>query len=149
MKHYDDPQETVLRAAALPFAVIAVGSLIGWSIAKGGDAAIGVTVATVIVGLFFYSGFYIEKRVREVHPIAAMSAAMASFTLKFVVLGGLLIAFRDTDLFDRDAFGITAIALTIGWLVGEVRAFTKARFLYVATEAMKTPAPASESLSDD
>ncbi len=149
MKHYDDPQDTVLRGALVPFGVISVASLIGWSIGKGGHAAIGVAVAIALVGLFFYSGFYIEKRVREVHPMAAMGAAMASFALKFLVLGGLLVALRDTDLFDTDAFGITAIALAIGWLGGEVRAFTKARFLYVLTDAASTSQPASNPSDED
>lgn len=130
MKHYEDPQQTVLRAAVIPYLLIGIVSAIAWGLAKGGHALVGVAVAFGIVGLFFGSGFYIEKRVRDAHPMAAMSAAMASFAIKFMLLGGFLIGFRNTDAFDVNAFGITAIALAAGWLGGEVRAFTKARFFY-------------------
>lgn len=138
MKHYDDPQQTVVRAALIPYAIIAVISFVAWSVAKGKDAAVGVVVATVLVGLFFGSGFVIEKRVRELHPMAVMGAAMAGFAIKFMLLGTLLLVFRNTSLFDTNAFGITAIALSIGWLGGEVIAFTKARFLYTDAGA-KSP----------
>ena len=55
---------------------------------------------------------------------------MSGFAIKFMLLAIFLIVLRNTDAFDANAFGISAVCLALAWLTGEVRGFTKARFLY-------------------
>lgn len=124
------PQTMVLRSALIPFGVLAVPLLVGWSIAKGRDGALGAGLAAVIVAVFFGSGFYVERKVRTADPMVVMSVAMAGFAIKFFALAVILIALRNTNAFDPTAFASTAIGLAVAWLAGEVRAFVKGQFYY-------------------
>jgi ATP synthase protein I len=38
-----------------------------------------------------------------------------------------LVLFRGTTLFDNRAFGLTLLAVTVGWIAGEVIGFVRAK----------------------
>ena len=132
------PQQIALKGALIPYAVVAVIFVVAWSATRGADGALGAGLATVLVGVFFGSGFYLERKVRTADPMVVMAVAMAGFAIKFMGLAGILVALRGTDLFDPTAFASTSISLAVAWLAGEVRAFTKGQFFYTDPGAKST-----------
>ncbi len=60
-------------------------------------------------------------------PAGVMIGAMTSLAGKILLLMLFLVAFRDTTLFDNRAFGFTLLAVTIGWIAGEVVGFVRAK----------------------
>jgi ATP synthase protein I len=60
-------------------------------------------------------------------PAGVMIGAMTSLAGKILLLMVFLVAFRGTTLFDNQAFGFTLLAVTVGWIAGEVVGFVRAK----------------------
>jgi hypothetical protein len=59
-----------------------------------------------------------------------MALAMFSYFAKVIVMGVFLLLITrltSPSTVDRTSFGVSAIAIAIGWLGGEIRAFFKLR----------------------
>ena len=64
-----------------------------------------------------------------------MSAALALYLFKVIVLFGLLALFKKATVFDGRVFGFSVLAATLAWTFAEVRTHARQRVLYVQPEA--------------
>lgn len=109
---------------AVPLAVIGVVLSL---VLRGSSGLIGGLIGAVIgLGLGFV-GTGVMKGTAQASPTGVMIGAMASFGAKFIVLLVFLIVFRGTTLFDNEAFAFTLLAVTVGWIGGEVVGFIRAK----------------------
>ena len=109
---------------AVPLAVI--GVVLSLAL-RGNSGLIGGLIGAVIgLGLGFV-GTGVMKGTAQASPTGVMIGAMASFGAKFIVLLVFLIVFRGTTLFDNEAFAFTLLAVTVGWIGGEVVGFIRAK----------------------
>jgi hypothetical protein len=63
--------------------------------------------------------------------MVTMALAMFSYFAKVILVGALLLVvtrLTSPETVDRGSFGISAIAITLAWLTGEIRAFLRLRF---------------------
>jgi ATP synthase protein I len=109
---------------AVPLAVIGVVLSL---VLRGSSGLIGGLIGAMIgLGLGFV-GTGVMKGTAQASPTGVMIGAMASFGAKFIVLLVFLIVFRGTTLFDNEAFAFTLLAVTVGWIGGEVVGFIRAK----------------------
>ena len=121
----------VIRAAALP---TVIASLVVWVVAwitAGGPGLLGAVLGTVLVLLFCGVGLAVLMRVRQRHAYALMNAALATYLVKIIVLGGLLVALKNTTAFSTKAFGWSILVGVLVWTFAELRAFGRQQILYV------------------
>lgn len=119
------------QGAVLPASIAAIFALIIDVILKGKAGFIGGVLASVTVIIFFSVHLLVAKVSRELDPTATMILAMLSYFVKITFMGLFLILinkFTDRSTVDRTSFAISALLITMAWLVGEIRTFTKLRF---------------------
>jgi ATP synthase protein I len=126
--------KTVLRLAAMmqrhallfsvPLAVVAV--VLG-AVLRGVPGLVGALLGAVLgLGAGLITTLVMRGTART-SPAGVMIGAMTSLAGKILLLMLFLVAFRDTTLFDNRAFGFTLLAVTIGWIAGEVVGFVRAK----------------------
>ena len=119
------------QGAVLPASIAAIFALIIDVILKGKAGFIGGALASVTVIIFFSVHLLVAKVSRELDPTATMILAMLSYFVKITFMGLFLILinkFTNRSTVDRTSFAISAVLITMSWLVGEIRTFTKLRF---------------------
>ncbi|MFC7220556.1 hypothetical protein ACFQLX_20680 [Streptomyces polyrhachis] len=142
----------MLRGAAIPTALAGLVAVIISSLAAGGKGAIGAAAATLVVLFFFGLGLYVLQRITRKHPELIMGVGMVTYVLQLLLLGVVLAVFKDTDLFDTRAFGLTVLGTSLVWIAAMGRGYLKAKILYVEPESSTPPLagsadPSSESPS--
>jgi ATP synthase protein I len=126
--------KTVLRLAAVmqrhallfgvPLAVIAV--VLG-AVLRGTPGLVGALIGAVLgLGAGLITTLELRCTART-SPAGVMIGAMTSLAGKILLLMLFLVAFRGTTLFDNQAFGFTLLAVTVGWIAGEVVGFVRAK----------------------
>ncbi len=125
----------VLRAAAIPTALVGLVAVVVAALLAGGKGALGAGIGVVVVGAFFTIGLMAVAYAARISPTMMMAAAMGIFFTKILALVVLLTAFEDTTVWSPMAFALTVIACTICWTAGEARGFMKLRMLYVDPDA--------------
>ena len=118
------------KGAILPAMIVATLSLIVDTILKGMPGFLGGLLASITVIIFFSVHLLVARISRNLDPMATMMLAMFSYFAKLFALGALLWAiakYTDRATINRTAFGITAVALTIAWLWGEIASYMKLR----------------------
>jgi ATP synthase protein I len=126
--------KTVLRLAAVmqrhallfgvPLAVIAV--VLG-AVLRGTPGLVGALIGAVLgLGAGLITTLVMRGTART-SPAGVMIGAMTSLAGKILLLMLFLVAFRGTALFDNQAFGFTLLAVTVGWIAGEVVGFVRAK----------------------
>jgi ATP synthase protein I len=125
---------TVLRLAAsmqrhalwlsLPTAAVAVvlGGLL-----RGTGGLVGALLGAVLGLAAGAVSTLVMRGTARTSPAGVMIGAMASFSGKVLLLLLFLVAFRGSTLFDNRAFGLSLLAVTIGWIAGEVVGFIRAK----------------------
>ena len=91
---------------------------------------VGAVLAQFVVIIFFVIHIAVSRMTRNLDPISTMAMALFSYFAKLFALGLLLWAiskFTDRSTINRASFGITAVALTVAWLWGEIASFMKLR----------------------
>jgi len=121
----------ILRGAAVPTAVAGLVLIAVGAVAAGAEGAIAAAAAVLLVAAFFTTGVVILGWASRVNPVALMNIAIVTYIVKTFALFVLLVAFRNTTLFDRRVFGMSIAVAAIVWIVGEVRAFSRLKILYV------------------
>ncbi|MFC7326904.1 hypothetical protein [Marinactinospora rubrisoli] len=128
----------ILRGAAIPTAVVgAIASVIAFAMA-GLHGLTGAVVGTVLVIVFFAVSAIVLAWVGKNWPPLVLMAGLATYTVKVVVLGIVLIFFGGTTVFDGNAFALTAAVCVVTWLTGHSIGSMKVRRLYV--EPAESPA---------
>ena len=119
------------QGAVVPAAFAAILGLIVDVVLKGKAGFIGGALASITVIIFFSVHLLVARVSRELDPTATMILAMLSYFVKITFMGLFLILinkFTDRSTVDRTSFAISALLITMAWLVGEIRTFTKLRF---------------------
>lgn len=122
---------SILRAALIPTVAAGVLAVVVAAFVGGGKAALGAALGALVVVVFFTVGLVVVGRASRVSAYAAMNAAILTYLVKIGVLFALIVAFKDTTLFDTKAFGLTIILCTLVWTGFEVRGFSRLQILYV------------------
>ena len=121
----------LLRGAAIPTAVVGVIAVVVGALVASGKGALGAFFgASLVIGFFSVSAVVVGRASRG-SAYAAMNAALLTYTVKILVLFGLIVAFKDATWFDTKVFGLTIVACTVVWTVFEVRTFGKLKMVYV------------------
>jgi ATP synthase protein I len=121
----------ILRAAAIPTALVGLVLIVVFGILDGSKGLFGALFGNVVVGAFFSASLIAMGYASRRGPTMLMGAAMATYLVKIVLLGVLLVTLRDTTAFDFQAFGITILVGMVVWLTGQVRAFLRMKTPYV------------------
>jgi hypothetical protein len=124
-----DLYSAMLRAGAVPAAIVGVVALVVFTVLDGALGAAGSLVATVVVLVFSASTLLLLRRMVGVDPRVVFMAALIGYFTKVMLLGGFLLLFRDADWMSPIAFAVTAIAVSLASTVGELVAFTRTKTL--------------------
>jgi fructose-specific phosphotransferase system IIC component len=118
----------LLRGAVIPTLIVGVISIAAFSIVRGLAGFYGAVLAQFIVAIYFVVHILVSRLTRNLDPISTMAMAMTSYFAKLTLLGLFLWAlgnFTDREAIDRLSFGISACAITLAWLGGEVASYLK------------------------
>lgn len=116
--------------ALIPSTVVAIVALIINTALRHKPGLLGALLASATVIIFFSVHLLISKISTNLDPMITMALAMFSYFAKVIVMGVfLLLITRLTSptTVDRTSFGVSAIAIAIAWLGGEIRAFFNLR----------------------
>ena len=119
------------RLIIIPALVTAVISTIVLSLVNGTSGALGASLASMIVIIFFGIHILVARVSLNLDPIATMALALLSYFFKVISMGiflFLVTKFTDRSTVDRVSFAICAILIIIVWLSGEIRSFLKLRW---------------------
>ena len=114
---------TLVPATATAFGCAAISTFVGQR-----PGFLGALLASAVVIIFFSVHLLVSAISRNLDPILTMGLAMFSYFAKVLLMAGFLILISKTTdpvTVSRGAFGASAIAISIAWLGGEIRAFTK------------------------
>jgi hypothetical protein len=119
------------KGAIVPASAVAVLSLVFGGLLRGKSGLFGGLLASITVIIFFSVHLLVARISRDLDPIATMMLAMFSYFAKVIFMGVFLVLitkFTDRSTVDRSSFAISALLITMAWLVGEIRSFMKLRF---------------------
>ena len=119
------------KGAIVPASIVAVIALIADTVLKGKSGFLGGLLASITVIIFFSVHLLVARISRDLDPMATMMLAMFSYFAKVIFMGVFLVLitkFTDRSTVDRTSFAISALLITMAWLVGEIRSFMKLRF---------------------
>lgn len=106
--------------------------LVGFGAAlEGWDGLAGALAGTLLVLAFAAAGHAVQRRSASLSPTTVFGVVMLSYLVKVTLLAAVIVAFRDTPWFDTRLFAAAVLTCTLVWLAAELRAFTKAKMLYV------------------
>jgi predicted permease len=123
-------EQRLWLGALIPSTVVALIALVLSALLRHTSGLLGALLASFTVIIFFSVHLLISKISTNLDPMITMALAMFSYFAKVIVMGVfLLLITRLTSptTVDRTSFGISAIAIAIAWLGGEIRAFFKLR----------------------
>ena len=119
------------KGAIVPAVTVAAIALIVDTVIKGKSGFLGGLLASITVIIFFSVHLLVARISRNLDPMATMMLAMFSYFAKVIFMGVFLVLitkFTDRSTVDRTSFAISALMITMAWLVGEIRSFMKLRF---------------------
>jgi ATP synthase protein I len=126
--------KTVLRLAAtmqrhaLALGVpLGVGAVVLAGLLRGTPGVVGAVIGAVLGLAAGLVTTLVMRGTARTSPAGVMISAMTSLAGKILLLMLFLVAFRGTTLFDSRAFGLSLLAVTVGWITGEVIGFVRAK----------------------
>ena len=137
-------ESQLLRGAFIPTLVVSLIAIATSAVVQGKSGFWGALLAQFVVIIFFVIHIAVSRMTRNLDPISTMAMALFSYFAKLFALGLLLWAianYTDRATINRIAFGVTAVALTIAWLWGEIASYMKLR--------LHLPLPATKKLEED
>jgi hypothetical protein len=123
-------ESLLLRGAFVPTLIVSLVAIGVSTFIQGASGFWGALLAQFVVIIFFVIHIAVSRMTRNLDPISTMAMAMFSYFAKLFALGALLWAiakYTDRATINRTAFGVTAVALTIAWLWGEIASYMKLR----------------------
>lgn len=120
---------TVMLRKSLPPAVIAGVLTAGLQGMLDGPRAAGSGLFGVLVAVaFFASALVVMARfVTEGQPLLFMAVGMTVYFAQVIVLLGVLVLARRSEMLDMPAAGIAMLVVVLVWQVAQVRAWRGAR----------------------
>ena len=137
-------ESKLLRGAFVPTLAVSLIAITTCALVQGKSGFFGALLAQFVVIIFFVIHIAVSYMTRNLDPISTMAMALFSYFAKLFALGALLWAiskYTDRATVNRTAFGITAVALTIAWLWGEIASYMKLR--------LHLPLPATDKSTND
>ena len=119
------------KGAIVPASAVAVLSLVFGGLLRGKSGLFGGLLSSITVIIFFSVHLLVARISRDLDPKATMKLAMFSNFAKVIFMAVFLVLitqFTDRSTVDRSSFAISALLITMAWLVGEIRSFMKLRF---------------------
>jgi ATP synthase protein I len=118
------------RSAAVTAAVAAVMVALSTAIG-GGKGALGALLGTAIVTAFFAVSMIAVGAAARVSPQVMMVTAMATYTVKILVLLLFVARFSNSTAFNPRLFGLTAIVCILAWSASQVTWSLRLKIPYV------------------
>jgi uncharacterized membrane protein YcfT len=115
---------------------------------KGTSGFWGASLAMFTVFIFFSVSMMVSRLTKDANPITTMALALLSYFSKLFLMALFLILITrltEPGTVNRSAFGISALAIAIAWLSGEIRAFFALRLQLSSPENQATRELGEES----
>lgn len=118
---------TMQRHALLLSVPLGVAAVVLGGLLRGTSGLVGALIGFVLGLAAGLITTLVMRGTARTSPAGVMIGAMTSLAGKILLLMLFLVAFRGTTLFDNRAFGFALLAVTIGWIAGEVIGFVRAK----------------------
>jgi ATP synthase protein I len=121
----------MLRGALVAAVVVGVNAAAVSAVAAGLKGLWGALLGLLMVIVFSGAGLLALHLSRRTSPTMQLAVAMASYTGRVAIFGGLLAIALSSDSLDRNvnltALGLSALAVVMGWTAGEIWAWSHLR----------------------
>jgi len=121
----------MLRGALIAGLVVGVNAAAVSAVAAGLKGLWGALLGLLMVIIFSGAGLFALHLSRRSTPTMQLALAMASYTGRIAIFGGLLALALNSDSLARNvnltALGVSAIVVVMGWMAGEIWAWTHLR----------------------
>ena len=118
---------TMQRHALLLSLPLCAAALVLGGVLRGTPGLVGALIGAVLGLAAGLVTTLVMRGTARTSPAGVMIGAMTSLAGKILLLMLFLVAFRGTTLFDNRVFGFTLMAVTLGWIAGEVTGFVRAK----------------------
>jgi ATP synthase protein I len=126
-----DTAAAMLRAALIPTLVVGSGATVIGGVFVGANGVWAALIGTALVVVFFGLGILLLGRTAGREPAVTLVAALGLYVGKVVVIGGTFITLDATGALrgfaDHLVLGVTVIACTLAWTIGEMYGAVRAR----------------------
>jgi len=122
------PFDAMLRGSLLPTLAVGVLAVVVAAF-SGAKPAWSAALGAGVVVVFFSLSLLVMRRTAHLEPTTVMAVVLASYTVKIVALGLVMVLLRDATWLSGTALALTIIVCTVVWLGFEMRAFTRLRVL--------------------
>jgi hypothetical protein len=136
------------RGALTPSITVSLIAILISALMKGTSGFWGASLAMFTVFIFFSVSMMVSRLTKDANPITTMALAMLSYFSKLFLMALFLILITrltEPGTVNRSAFGISALAIAIAWLGGEIRAFFALRLQLSSPENQATRELGEES----
>jgi ATP synthase protein I len=121
----------MLRGALVAATVVGVNAAAVSAVAAGLKGLWGALLGLLMVVVFSGAGLLAVHLARRTTPTMQLAVAMASYTGRIAIFGGLLAIALSSESLDRNvnltALGISAMVVVMGWMAGEIWAWSHLR----------------------
>ncbi|WP_112239502.1 hypothetical protein [Kribbella monticola] len=125
------PALAMLRGALVAGVVVGVNAAAVSAVAAGLKGLWGALLGLLMVVVFSGAGLLALHLSRRTSPTMQLALAMASYTGRIAIFGGLLAVAMNSDSLgenvDLTALGISAVVVVMGWMAGEIWAWSHLR----------------------
>ncbi|QNE17800.1 hypothetical protein F1D05_07610 [Kribbella qitaiheensis] len=125
------PALAMLRGALVAGVVVGVNAAAVSAVAAGLKGLWGALLGLLMVIVFSGAGLLMLHLSRRTSPTMQLALAMASYTGRIAIFGGLLAIALNSDSLARNvnltALGISAVVVVMGWMAGEIWAWSHLR----------------------
>ncbi|MGC4939754.1 hypothetical protein [Kribbella sp. DT2] len=125
------PALAMLRGAVVAAVVVGVNAAAIATVAAGVEGLWGALLGLLMVMIFSGAGLFALHLSRRASPTAQLGIAMASYTGRIAIFGGLLaVALNSESLaanVNLTALGVSAMVVVMGWMAGEIWAWSRLR----------------------
>ena len=125
------PALAMLRGALVAALVVGVNAAAVSAVAAGLPGLWGALLGLVMVIVFSGAGLFALHLSRKTSPTMQLAVAMASYTGRIAVFGGLLAIALNSDALaehvNLTVLGLVAMVVVMGWMAGEIWAWSRLR----------------------
>jgi ABC-type amino acid transport system permease subunit len=125
------PALAMLRGALVAALVVGVNAAAVSTVAAGVPGLLGALLGLLTVVVFSGAGLLALHLSRKTSPTMQLAVAMASYTGRIAVFGGLLALALSSDGLAKHVnltvLGLVAMVVVMGWMAGEIWAWSRLR----------------------
>jgi ATP synthase protein I len=125
------PALVMLRGASIAALVVGVNAIAVSTVAAGLPGFWGALLGLLTVIVFSGAGLVAMHLSRKTTPTMQLAVAMASYTGRIAIFGGLLAVALSSDSLathvNLTVLGLVALVVVMGWMAGEIWAWSRLR----------------------